>query len=97
MSGREDKTPDQIIDEDYKTGPTSADRDVINKESATTEKKRLQEADTPSEKQQADFYTIRIRKGKLRNRINGQSELLYMTQLFGRICINSPVYFSENH
>ena len=50
MSGREDKTPDQIIDEDYKTGPTSADRDVINKESATTEKKRLQEADTPSEK-----------------------------------------------
>ena len=56
MSGREDKTPDQIIDEDYKTGPTSADRDVINKESATTEKKRLQEKDTPSEKQKRLLY-----------------------------------------
>ena len=43
MSEREDKTPDQILDEDYKTAPTSADRDMINKEAATTEKRRLRE------------------------------------------------------
>ncbi|HZC88223.1 MAG TPA: hypothetical protein VE199_01285 [Nitrososphaera sp.] len=53
MSEREDKTPDQILDEDYKTAPTSADRDVINKEAATTtEKKRVQEGESaaPSDK-----------------------------------------------
>jgi hypothetical protein len=51
MSEREDKTPDQILDEDYKTAPTSADRDVINKEAATTEKKRVQaETAAPNDK-----------------------------------------------
>jgi hypothetical protein len=44
MSEREDKTPDQILDEDYKTAPTSADRDMINKEAATTEKKGIRAA-----------------------------------------------------
>ena len=50
MSEREDKTPDQILNEDYKTAPTSADRDMINKEAATTEKKRIREAAAASDK-----------------------------------------------
>jgi hypothetical protein len=31
MSEREDKTPEQVSDEDYKVAPTSADKKHLNK------------------------------------------------------------------
>jgi hypothetical protein len=39
MSERQDKTPDQVSDEDYKLAPTSADEEALNKQRAATDKK----------------------------------------------------------
>jgi hypothetical protein len=41
MSERQDKTPEQISDEDYKVAPTSADKKLLKKENATGENYQL--------------------------------------------------------
>lgn len=42
MSEQNDKTPDQVSDEDYKVAPTSADEARLKKNPATTEGKEQQ-------------------------------------------------------
>jgi len=42
MSDQEDKTPDQVADEDYKVAPTSADEERLKKHHATTDSKEQQ-------------------------------------------------------
>jgi hypothetical protein len=39
MSEQKDKTPEQISDEDYKVAPTSADKERLDKQHATIDKK----------------------------------------------------------
>ena len=36
MSERQDKTPEQISDEDYKVAPTSSDKKLLKKEERAT-------------------------------------------------------------
>jgi hypothetical protein len=36
MSERKEKSPEQVSDEDFKVAPTSADRDIVKKESLST-------------------------------------------------------------
>jgi hypothetical protein len=42
MSGQEDKTPEQVSDEDYKVAPTSADEERLKKHHAATQNKEQQ-------------------------------------------------------
>jgi hypothetical protein len=39
----EDKTPEQVSDEDYKVAPTSADKERLNKQRSPTDKKEQDE------------------------------------------------------
>jgi hypothetical protein len=39
MSEQEDKTPEQVSDEDYKVAPTSADKERLNKRCTPIDKK----------------------------------------------------------
>ena len=39
MSEQEDKTPEQVSDEDYKVAPTSADKERLNKQRTPIDKK----------------------------------------------------------
>lgn len=39
----EDKTPEQVSDEDYKIAPTSADKERLNKQRSPTDKKEQEE------------------------------------------------------
>jgi hypothetical protein len=39
MGEQKDKTPEQVSDEDYKVAPTSADKERLNKQRASTDKK----------------------------------------------------------
>jgi hypothetical protein len=39
MSEQNDKTPEQVSDEDYKVAPTSADKERLNKQRSPTDKK----------------------------------------------------------
>ena len=41
MSERQDKTPEQISDEDYKVAPTSTDKKLLKKANATGENYQL--------------------------------------------------------
>ena len=43
MSEQKDKTPEQVSDEDYKVAPTSADKERLNKQRATPDKKEQEE------------------------------------------------------
>jgi hypothetical protein len=43
MSDQKDKTPEQVSDEDYKVAPTSADKERLNKQRASTDKKEKEE------------------------------------------------------
>jgi hypothetical protein len=43
MSEQEDKTPEQVSDEDYKVAPTSADKGRLNKLRAPADKKEQEE------------------------------------------------------
>ena len=42
MSEQKDKTPEQVSDEDYKVAPTSADKERLDKQHATIDKKEQQ-------------------------------------------------------
>ena len=42
MSEQKDKTPEQVSDEDYKVAPTSADKERLDKQHATSDKKEEQ-------------------------------------------------------
>jgi hypothetical protein len=42
MSEQRDKTPEQVLDEDYKVAPTRADEESLNKQRAPTDKKEQQ-------------------------------------------------------
>jgi hypothetical protein len=44
MSEQEDKTPEQVSDEDYKVAPTSADEERLKKHNAATQNKEQQQA-----------------------------------------------------
>jgi hypothetical protein len=44
MSEQEDKTPEQVSDEDYKVAPTSADEERLKKHHAATQSKEQQQA-----------------------------------------------------
>ena len=43
MSEQNDKTPEQVLDEDYKVAPTSADKERLNKQRASTDKKEQEQ------------------------------------------------------
>ncbi len=43
MSEQEDKTPEQVSDEDYKVAPTSADEERLKKHHAATKNKEQQQ------------------------------------------------------
>ena len=43
MSEQEDKTPEQVLDEDYKVAPTSADKERLNKQRAPIDKKEQEQ------------------------------------------------------
>jgi hypothetical protein len=43
MSEQNDKTPEQVSDEDYKVAPTSADKERLNKQRAATDKKEQEQ------------------------------------------------------
>ena len=43
MSEQEDKTPEQVSDEDYKVAPTSADKERLNKQRAPINKKEQEQ------------------------------------------------------
>ena len=43
MGEQKDKTPEQVSDEDYKVAPTSADKERLNKQRASTDKKEKEE------------------------------------------------------
>ena len=43
MSEENDKTPEQVSDEDYKVAPTSADKERLNKQHVPTDKKEQEE------------------------------------------------------
>ena len=43
MSEQEDKTPEQVSDEDYKVAPTSADKERLNKQRAPIDKKEQEQ------------------------------------------------------
>jgi hypothetical protein len=43
MGEQNDKTPEQVSDEDYKVAPTSADKERLNKQRASTDKKENEE------------------------------------------------------
>jgi hypothetical protein len=43
MGEQKDKTPEQVSDEDYKVAPTSADKERLNKQRASTDKKENEE------------------------------------------------------
>ena len=42
MSEQKDKTPEQVSDEDYKVAPTSEDKERLDKQHATSDKKEEQ-------------------------------------------------------
>ena len=44
MSEQEDKTPEQVSDEDYKVAPTSADEERLKKHNAATTQNKQQQA-----------------------------------------------------
>ena len=44
MSEQEDKTPEQVSDEDYKVAPTSADEERLKKHHTATQNKEQQQA-----------------------------------------------------
>ncbi|MDQ3852275.1 MAG: hypothetical protein M3299_05515 [Thermoproteota archaeon] len=46
MSEQEDKTPEQVSDEDYKVAPTSADEERLKKHHAATQSKEQQQQAT---------------------------------------------------
>ncbi|MFL6408419.1 MAG: hypothetical protein ACJ71F_15325 [Nitrososphaeraceae archaeon] len=43
MSEQNDKTPEQVSDEDYKVAPTSADKERLNKQHVPTDKKEQEQ------------------------------------------------------
>ena len=43
MGEQKDKTPEQVSDEDYKVAPTSADKERLNKQRTSTDKKENEE------------------------------------------------------
>ena len=43
MGEQNDKSPEQVSDEDYKVVPTSADKERLNKQRASTDKKEKEE------------------------------------------------------
>ena len=43
MGEQKDKTPEQVSDEDYKVAPTSADKERLNKQRPSTDKKEKEE------------------------------------------------------
>jgi hypothetical protein len=43
MSEQKDKTPEQVLDEDYKVAPTSADKERLNKQRVPIDKKEQEQ------------------------------------------------------
>ena len=39
MSERKEKSPEQVSDEDYKIGPTSADKELVKRDNTSARKK----------------------------------------------------------
>jgi hypothetical protein len=52
MSEQKDKTPEQVLDEDYKVAPTSADKERLNKQRAPIDKKEQEQQQATGENYQ---------------------------------------------
>jgi hypothetical protein len=66
MGEQKDKTPEQVSDEDYKVAPTSADKERLNKQRASTDKKENEEQEQVTGENYQQFPTETNVKEELR-------------------------------